>query len=114
VEGAAGAAGAAVVAAAARPARVSLVVGREGTGVLFCFLAGGGAIVLVVVVAVLLDCSCISKVLSTIIWVCLHICRSVECFVECCAERVSCDPSTDHVKPTPWSKRIASQSGGRV
>ena len=54
-------------AAAARPARVSLVVGREGTGVLFSFLAGGGAIVLVVVVAVLLDCSCISKVLSTII-----------------------------------------------
>jgi hypothetical protein len=46
--------------------------------------------VLVVVVAVLLDCSCISKVLSTIIWVCLHICGRVECFVECCAESLVC------------------------
>jgi hypothetical protein len=105
------------IAAAARLARVSLVVGREGTGVLFCFLVRRGAIVFVVVVTVLLDCSCISKILSTLsgfvsifadawnaLWNAL---RKALCVPQtrCDVYAVSCDPGTDHVIPTVRSRQ---------
>jgi hypothetical protein len=112
--GVAGAAGAeAAAAAAAQLAQVSLVVGREGREVLFCFLAGDRAIVVVVVdvAVVLLECSCISKVLSTLSgFVYIFADMSNVCRLFTSVYQTQCDFSdveavakewcTDHVIPT--------------